>query len=414
MKKVRLLLAMAGLMLVGWSIQGYAQEKKLVVWSHWKGDPIKREFMRVVTEAFQKQHGITVEVVWMEKNELLEKLPLSLGPTVPDISYIDGGFTHPRIVSGLADLSDLKFAAPTTPSWTLGSVGDGKNNYLPLEGASSAMYYNKDVFQQANISLPQDRSVTAQEFLGIIRALRAAGITPIGEGGSDREWKIGIPLLYTIFRYMGLEKTNQLMKGELTFSDPDAVAALTFWKQVVDAQGYDSAKAVALNLNDGIYEVTDGRAGINFCGTWIYSKFGMTDRDKGQVGVLDWFTVENGKGNEMYELTWVAGYGINKNSQYLQDAKKFLEFLVTPEAAAAWVQYVQGPYPVTAQNIPANSLYGALEKLRTNKQAVNLSFNFLPFPAKAANNMWVEETKKFVTGQHSVEELITNMNSRLK
>ena len=74
----------------------------------------------------------------MEKNDLLEKLPFALEEAEPDVMYIDSGFTHPRISRALADLSDLRIAAQTDPSWSFGSVGNGKNNFLPIEGASSA------------------------------------------------------------------------------------------------------------------------------------------------------------------------------------------------------------------------------------------------------------------------------------
>ena len=404
---------LTGLLLVLCQCSVSAEDNALVLWTHWKSDPIKIEFINHVVAEFQKTTGIAVHVVWMEKNELLEKLPFAIEGAEPDVTYIDSGFTHVRIWRALADLSDLRITAQTDPSWSLGSVGEGKNNFLPIEGASSAMYYNKRVFEQAKIVVPQDRAMTAQEFLNMIRALRAAGVTPIGEGVTDRPWKAGLPMLYAILRYAGPEKLMQLLHQEIDFSDPDVTAALTFWKQVVDAQGYDGQNALKMNMNDSIYEMTDGRAGLNFCGTWIYSKFGLTDRDKGQVGVLDWFTVENGKGNDVYELAWVAGYGINRNSKRIEAAKKFLEFLMTPTAASLWVKYVQGPYPVMAGDIPKDSLYAQLLQQRASKTSINFMFHFLNFSSDAANNTWAEETKRFVSGQETVQGFIEQMNLRM-
>ncbi len=389
-----------------------AQENKLTIWSHWKQDPIKINFLNAVIKEFTEQHGIEVEVVWMEKNDLKEKLSFALDTPEPDITYVDGGFSHPRLSSSLLDLSNLQFSARIDPSWSFGSVGRGKHNFLPFEGASSGMYYNKQLFEKAGIVVPQNRSITAEEFLDMIKKLRAAGITPIGEGTADRAWKAGLPVIYTILRFGGPDKLAQLLQEEINFSDPDVVAALKFWKQVVDAQGYDKTKALKLGLNEGIYEVTDGKAAINFCGTWIYSKFGTTERDKGQLGVLDWFTVEDGKGNNFYELTWVAGYGINHNSHHIDEAKKFLEFLMTPTAASLWLQHVQGPYPVLLEDTPTDTLYGALAHLRMKKQSFNLVFHFLNFKSKPVNNMWVQETHQFVTGHRSVKEFIENINSR--
>jgi ABC-type glycerol-3-phosphate transport system substrate-binding protein len=138
------------------------------------------------------------------------------------------------------------------------------------------------------------------------------------------------------------------------------VKALTFWKQVVDAQGYDSEKALALTLSEGIFEITDGNAAISFCGTFIYSKYGTTERDRGQIGVMDWFSAEHGRGSNYYEISWAAGFGANKNSQYLSEAKQFLEYLMSSEAASLWAQHVRSPYPVIVEEVSEDSLYGML------------------------------------------------------
>jgi ABC-type glycerol-3-phosphate transport system substrate-binding protein len=320
--------------IVSWE-NAFAQEKKLVIWSHWGDDPVKVTFMNAVAAEFQKETGISVDIVWLPKIELMEKLVFALDTSEPDIAYIDTGFTHPRIWRSLADLSDLRFTGQLDSSWRLGSVGGERvNNYLPIEGVSHGIYYNTHLFEKAGIVLPQDRPITDKEFLDIIRKLRAAGITPIGEGTADRTVKVGIPIINTIFRYVGPEKIIRLYKGEVNFSDLDVLAALQYWKQVVDAQGYDASKVLQLTLNEGIFEVTDGNAAMSFCGSWIYGKYGKTEHDQGQIGVLDWFTVENGNGNGYYEIFWPAGFGINQNSAHLDAARRFLEYLMTPSAAA--------------------------------------------------------------------------------
>lgn len=398
-----------------WSFaEAQAQDNKLVIWSHWKGDPIKMNFMQAVAAEFEKAAGIKVEIVWLTKNELKDKFALAFGSPEPDLTYVDYEFTHPRLSGPLLDLSALKFSGQLDTMWSLGSVGEGKNNFLPFEGASSAMYYNKALFAKAGIVTPQDRPVTDQEFLDIIKKLRAAGITPVGEGVADRQWKGTYPIVNAIFRFAGPEKLVQLTKGAINFADPDVVKALTFWKQVVEAHAYDNEKALKLSLSEGIWEMTDGKAALSFCGTWIYSKFGATERDKGQVGVLDWFTAANGKGNDFYDMAWVAGYGINRNSQRLEAAQKFLAFLMTPAAANLYVKHVQGPYPVAAAELAAETLYSSLTALRSQKKPVNIALAPLDFGSKAANNMWLQETQKFITGAQTVEGFIEQMNSRLQ
>jgi len=392
-----------------------AAEKTLVIWSHWGAEPIKVNFLEVVIEEFENAHGVNVEIIWKPKNELKEELKKSYNTPVPDLTYVDAGFSHARISGSLLDLSDLNITADVLAGWGLGSVGEGSNNFLPIEGVSGGIYYNRDVFAKANIELPADRAVTTEEFLDIVQTLRAEGITPIAEGTADvPNGKMGMPVINVIFRFAGPEKTLRFINGKLPASDPDVVAALTYWKQVVDAQGYDPEQPLSLTLVEGILEMVEGQAGMNFCGTWIYSKFGATEHDRGQVGVLDWVTVENGKGNASYEQGWAAGYGINKNSENQEEAKQFLEFLMTPRAASLWLQHVQGPYPVVIGEVPEDSLYGALLKQRTTQQPVTTLFSYPDFGSKAVGNMWEEEVRKLILGEHTVEQFVEKMNSRLK
>ena len=169
--------------LFGMAANAAAQDKKLVMWSHWGEEPAKVNFIKAVTAEFQKTTGIALEVVWVPKKELLDKLPFALDSAEPDITYLDHGFSHPRINRSLADISDLSITAQVAPSWSALSVGfdgSGVKNFLPIEGLSNAIYYNKELFQQAGITLPQDHHLTEAEFLEIIKTLRAAGITPIG------------------------------------------------------------------------------------------------------------------------------------------------------------------------------------------------------------------------------------------
>lgn len=391
------------------------EDNKLVIWSHWASEPIKIQFMNAVVGEFQQATGAQVEVVWMEKDALYKKLIFALNAGEPDVCYLDFGFEHPRILRELADLGDLKLpAAGLAPDWRLADIGAQKHAFVPIEGASNAMYYNKDLFKQAGITLPQDRLLTSAEFLDIIRKLRAAGIQPIAEGAGSADFKFGIPIMNTIFRLGGAEKVLQLLKKEITFSDPVVVEALTFWKQVVDAQAYNPSELDGSSLPDGIFEMTDGKAAINFCGTWIYSKFGATERDRGQVGVLDWFTFENGKGNAQYEEAWVSGYGMNKNTTRPELAKRFLEFLLTPEAAMAWAKHVQSPYPVMMENVPENSLYSALAKGRKGQQAVTTMFSYPYWGSPASNAAWNEGAKRLIKGEFSVPQFIEFISIRVK
>lgn len=412
----RLLTAILSLALAS---QVVAAGSPLIVWSHWSNEQIKKTAMGQIAKDFETRTGVKVEFEWMEKNELKERLQQSwgLGKAEPDIAYVDLSFKHPRITRSLADLSDLKIASNIDPSWSLGKIGEHgelSNLFLPIEGSSIAVYYNKTLFAQAGIEVPTNQLVTEDEFLAMIGKLKAQGITPVGEGVADRHWKAGVPLTYLIFRHAGPDKLRKLRAAEIDFSDPDVQKALQSWKRMVDAGAYDADKALSLSLLDGIFEVLDGRAGMSFCGTWIYSKYGQTDRDRQQLGVMEFFAVDKSQHNDLYTVRFGPGYGINKHSPRQADARKFLEFLLTPSAAEQWLAHVQSPYPQTASAIPDDSLYAALAEQRRSMKSITYDLLVNSFPTKAANNAWTAMTRKFITGKLSVAEFTSTMNSRLK
>ena len=290
-------------------IPAKSARKQIIIWCPWANEPIRNKFLNGAAVEFQKQTGTKLIIFFWNKNELEENLVNKWGKQkdTPDISYIDQGFTHPQIGSSLLDLSNLDLAPGRDPYWILGDAGGRTQNYLPIEGHETAIFYNKIVFFNAGIKLPPDRLLNADEFLQIIKALRAKGITPIAEGSADRDRKAAIPIFNTMVRFAGYEKIRKLQKKQINFSDPDILKALNYWKTIVDAGGYDCEKSRDLNLSGGIFEMIEERAAISFSDTLSYSKFSSTKRIKGVVGVMDWFNVTGGKGNNTFGYTYGGG-----------------------------------------------------------------------------------------------------------
>ena len=129
------------------------------------------------------------------------------------------------------------------------------------------------------------------------------------------------------------------------------------------------------------------------------------------VGVLDWFNVPEGKGNNTFGHTYAAGYGVNRHSRNLGLAKQFLQFLITPQAAQLWTKYVQSPYPIPLNIWPSVSIYDELAVQRTNQTQAE-GVGHLLFQKSALNNLWSEMTRDFICGRISVDDFVHRMNSK--
>lgn len=387
--------------------------RRLMIWCPWADDPIRKKFMNVAAITFQQRTGARLEIFMKNKNELQKKLAVDWGrkKSSPDISYIDPGFKQRPIGAALLELNNLSLSPGRDPFWKLGDAGGGSNNYLPIEGHTTAIFYNKILFFKAGIKLPNDRLLNADELLEIVRTLRSKGITPIAVGAADQERNAGIPIFNTMIRFAGYEKIRKLMRQEINFSDPDIIRSLTYWKKIVDAGGYDCPKSRQLNLSDAISEIMENRAAIIFCDILSYAKISSRWRIRGSVGVLDWFNVPEGKGNNTFGHTYAAGYGVNRHSRNLGLAKQFLQFLITPQAAQLWTKYVQSPYPIPLNIWPSVSIYDELAVQRTNQTQAE-GVGHLLFQKSALNNLWSEMTRDFICGRISVDDFVHRMNSK--
>jgi ABC-type glycerol-3-phosphate transport system substrate-binding protein len=390
-----------------------APGSRLLIWCPWVDDPIRKKFLTVAARKFQKRTGSRVEIFLKNKNDLQKKLAVDWGrkKSSPDISYIDPGFKQRRIGAALLELNNLSLSAGRDPFWKLGDAGGGSKNYLPIEGHATAIFYNKVLFLKAGIKLPKDRLLNADEFLEIVKTLRSKGITPIAEGVAGQERKAAVPIFNTMIRFAGYDKIRKLMRQEINFSDPDIIRSLTYWKKIVDAGGYECPESLQLNLSDSILEIMENRAAISFCDTLSYAKISAKWRIRGRVGVLDWFNVPEGKGNNTFGHTYGAGYGVNRHSRRVGLAKQFLQFLITPSAAQLWAKYVQSPYPIPLHIWPSDSIYDELAAQRTN-QTQTEGVDHLFFQKSALNDLWSEMTRDFICGRISVDDFIHRMNSK--
>ena len=387
--------------------------RRLMIWCPWADDPIRKKFMNVAAITFQQRTGARLEIFMKNKNELQKKLAVDWArkKSSPDISYIDPGFKQRPIGAALLELNNLSLSPGRDPFWKLGDAGGGSKNYLPIEGHTTAIFYNKILFFKAGIKLPNDRLLNADEFLEIVKTLRSKGITPIAVAAADQERNAAIPIFNTMIRFAGYEKIRKLMRQEINFSDPDIIRSLTYWKKIVDAGGYDCPKSRQLNLSDAISEIMENRAAIIFCDIFSYAKISYRWRIRGSVGVLDWFNVPEGKGNNTFGHTYGAGYGVNRHSRNLGLAKQFLQFLITPQAAQLWTKYVQSPYPIPLNIWPSVSIYDELAVQRTNQTQAE-GVGHLLFQKSALNNLWSEMTRDFICGRISVDDFVHRMNSK--
>jgi multiple sugar transport system substrate-binding protein/raffinose/stachyose/melibiose transport system substrate-binding protein len=139
------------------------------------------------------------------------------------------------------------------------------NRYLvPFGYHYAGMFYNPKVMKEAGIT---EFPKTWDEFKAMCETLKGKGIAPIALGSKNR-WPAQFWFDYLLLRTAGPEYREKLMAGQASYTDPEVVAAMEMWKELVEA-GYFVENANAYDWTDAADQVANGKAAMTLMGTWI-------------------------------------------------------------------------------------------------------------------------------------------------
>ena len=147
----------------GDSAKGDSKGKTELTFGIW--DENQRPAMEAMAEAYEKANedvSISIQLTPYKGGEYWTKLEAAAGGgTAPDVfwlnvlhldAYVEGGILDDMTeVIGASDIND-SFAETLVNNY----VRDGKNYAVPKDFDTNALWYNKDLFDQAGVAYPTD------------------------------------------------------------------------------------------------------------------------------------------------------------------------------------------------------------------------------------------------------------------
>ena len=238
-------------------------------------------------------------------------------------------------LSGMAELQNFPDFA--LAAW---STDDGSATFcMPMASVIHGFMYNKDIFKELGLAVP----TTEAEFFAVLDKVKENGsYVPLAMGTVD-QWEAAT-MGYTNIGpnyWKGEEGRKALVEGKAKLTDPAYVQPfeeIAKWKPYLgdgfEAQTYPDSQ----NL------FTLGRAAIYPTGSWEISPFG---KDAGfEMGAFK-PPVPNA-GDKCYISDHVdIGMGINAAGQNKEAAKKFVEWVGTPEFAELYGNALPGFVPLS-------------------------------------------------------------------
>lgn len=315
-----------------------------------------------IIPVFEDSHpGITVEYAPVDTNDynaaIQSQVESGTGPDVImcrpfDVNrqWIANGYFDPLDdLDAIASFDDVALTA-----WTDDA---GVPYCVPVASVLAGFYYNKAVFDELGLEIPQSQS----EFVDVLNAIEDDGrYAPLALGSADG-WQLAYNMLYQVgpTYWHGEEGRLGLIDGTKKLTDPDFVEGFTVFDSFKEwlPSGYES-----ITYEDMTQLFTLGQAAILPDGSWQITQVTSTGLD---VGVFGAPPAEAGGQRYQQEMADMA-FGLNAESAQKEAATEFLEWLGTPEFQQLYVNklpgfFSMGKQPVTYDNPLAQEFAGLKE-----------------------------------------------------
>jgi raffinose/stachyose/melibiose transport system substrate-binding protein len=318
---------------------GSSDKKVVITWWHIStAEDHKAVWQKLADEYMAAHPNVTIEISVLENEAFKTKLTTVMqSGNPPDLFQSwGGGVMNEYARAGLlkditADLDADGGAWRNT--FSPGALGvyslDGKNYGVPWDMGMVGFWYNKDLFAQAGITTPP---ATWPELLDAVKALKAAGITPIALGEGDK-WPGHFWFGYLATRICGGEGFQKAAARTGSFTDPCFVEAANKLLELNALEPFQEGYLGA-TYGDQATLMGNGKAAMELMGQWAPPVQKDNSEDKQGIGdKLGFFpfpAVPGGAGDPFDAFGGGNGFAVGKNAP--PEAVDFLKYLTRAES----------------------------------------------------------------------------------
>ena len=292
-------------------------------------DTNQKPTLEAMIEAYTKENpDVSVEIQLTPWKDYWTKLEASAtGGTAPDIFWLNTLHAEVYQEGGIladlteaADKSDIglyeNYAKAMTSAYTIG----GKLYAIPKDTGTAALWYNKDLFDEAGVDYPSD-DWTWDDMLAASEKLKGN----MGEG----VYAIGSPVDFenyssTIFAAGGNIINED--KTAPTYTMPETMEGVQCWIDLIE-KGY-SPSIADLTDSSAATRFEAGRLAMFMGGSYMTTQFASNEEIKGKIDLVE-YPSYNGKEPNM---AGGLGYAVYKKSKQLDAATDFALWLGGEEA----------------------------------------------------------------------------------
>ena len=370
-------------------------------------DENQRPAMEALAEAYEEENqdvSISIQLTPYKGGEYWTKLEAAAGGgTAPDVfwinvlhldSYVEGGI--------LADLTSAIEESDINDSYSETLVNnyvrDGKNYAVPKDFDTNALWYNKDLFDQAGVAYPTD-DMSYDDLVALATELKDKlpdGVYPFACPVDFQTW-----YYQTVFANNGWILNDDAT--ETGYEDPKTQEGIQCWIDMIDQGLSPSAANLAETSADAMFE--GEQIAMNFAGSYMVPEYVANDTIKDKIDCVEIPTFNGKEDNCINGL----GYAVYEGSKNKDAATDFAVWLGSAEA-----QKIQGETGVVISARTDAQQYFAQTNESYNLAAyTNHADEAYPLPvcSKAAELYDLEATwiTKAYTGEMSLADACSSL-----
>lgn len=397
----------------GGSSDGGADGETLKLWHYEGADSAMGKAWAEAIEIFEEETGATVEF----EEKTFEQINSTASQVLdtdaaPDLMEFNKGNATAGFLAStglIADISDaveeygwadlLAPSLQTTAKYSESGVMGGDTWYgVPNYGEFVGVYYNLDMFEEAGLEVP----TTYDEFVEVLDAFVAQGITPLAEAGA--EYPLG-QLWYQFALAEGdrqFVNDYQLYENPVDWQGPEITAASETLLDYID-KGYIASDVASVVAEDAGVAFINGTAPIFVSGSWWYGRFVEQATD------FEW-TMTAFPGSDLSLGSSGNLWVVPENAANKELAYEFIDITMRPEIQA--ILGNNGGLPVAAD--PADITDPKSQELIATFNGIldadGLSF-YPDWPAPGFYDVIVQQLQGLVTGTQDVETTNANLGA---
>ncbi len=318
----------------------------------------------------------------------------------PDI-FNNGGFKELELwKEHLADLSGEPWVEHLLP---IGKVPmtdtDGKLYGMPVNLEGYGFVYNKDLFEKAGIKEPP---ANISELKDAAKKLKDSGITPFSAGYGEW-WVIGQHLLNIPFAQQEdpIAFIEGLYDGTEKFTDNEQFKQ---FKEVLDTEiNFGNDNPLTTDYNTQVTQFAAGQTAMLQQGNWTENMIYEVNPDM-NMGFLP-IPISDDENADRLPVGVPNNWVLNKNSEHLDEAKLFLEWMVSSDTGKRYLTEEFAFIPAF-DNIEASGL-GDLGQsiLEYSKEEKTIPWTWFRWP-DGANKEFAASIQEYAAGKIDYDTLL--------